>query len=451
MPASAAAWKIGVARQQITPLLGSQMAGFDARKDVAKSVHDDLHVRVLVLDDGTTTIAFVSVEVIAVSAEFAASVRALIESVTAIPAANIFLCATHTHCGPVTMHHFFNQGQPLDEGYLVHLRDVIVATVRRASERRKPRTLKVGLVECNGVAVNRRTSNGLPVDPYAGVLLVEEPDGTPAAIAVMYACHTTVLGPDILSITQDFPFYTLRKLNDALGSDVEAMFFNGAEGDLSIGHKSDLSAVGIIDSFRTFETAQRLGEQLADAVLSGLGSLAREEPLIEIVSASVALPLKKYASLREMAAAKEKALLAIDASAQGPEMLVKRQQGLFARIEEYYASLYEDLDMPEPKTLAVEFSAILLGETAFLTLPGEIFVRVALAMRRASPFPRTLFLGLTNNYIGYLPDEQATASSGYEVVASRVPASAGRVLQEHAERMLEQVKARAATRKVTEL
>lgn len=415
------------------------MAGFDARKDVAKAVHDDLHARAMVFDDGTRQVVFVSVEVIAISPEFAGPVRAQCESVTGIPASQIFLCATHTHCGPVTLHHFFNQGQALDEMYLRALAVGIVTAVKQAWANRKPRLLKTGLVECDGIAVNRRTADGMPVDPYAGVLLIEELDGTPAAIAVLYACHTTVLGPDTLSITQDFPFYTLAKLSSALGDDVEAMYFNGAEGDLSIGHKSDLSAVGVIDSFRTFATAKRLGEKLADAVIAGLNSLTIEVPSVGIRTSRVALPLKKYDPLPAMTAAREQALAEIQEGVQGREMLAKRQQGLFARIEEYYAALYEASDTAEPKTLAVEVSAIRLGETAFLTLPGEIFVRVALEMRMRSPFAKTLFLGLTNDYIGYLPDEQAAASSGYEVIASRVPAAAGKILQEEAKDLLEKI------------
>jgi len=422
------------------------MAGFDARKDVAKSVHDDLHARVLIFDDGQKQVVMVSVEVIAVSAEFASSVRKQIESVTGISASSVFLCATHTHCGPVTMHHFFNQGQPLDEEYLLLLGKNIVDAVQQASAEKKPRMLKTGLVPIEGIAVNRRTADGLPVDPYAGVLLVEELDGVTAALAVIYACHTTVLGPDTLSITQDFPFYTLAKFKSVLGNHVETLFFNGAEGDLSIGHKSDLSAVGIVDSFRTFDTAKRLGEKLADAVIGGLPTLTREEPVVRVITTNLVLSLKKYQPLPSMITAREKALLQIKEDAFDPEMLVKRQRGLFARIEEYYAALYEASDTPEPKTLSMELSAILLGETAFLTLPGEIFIRVALTIRDASPFARTLFLGLTNNYIGYLPDEQAIASSGYEVIASRVPASAGKILQNEAHDLLQQAKAQTTFR-----
>ena len=120
--------------QVITPPLGSQMAGFDARKRTAESVHDDLHARALVFDDGSTLTAFVSVEVIAVSAECPLATRERIELATGIPASHVFLSATHTHCGPVTINHFFNQGQPLDEGCLESLAGGIVAATLGALE-----------------------------------------------------------------------------------------------------------------------------------------------------------------------------------------------------------------------------------------------------------------------------------------------------------------------------
>jgi hypothetical protein len=416
------------------------MAGFDARKGVSNAVHDELHARAMAFDDGHAKAIFISVEVIAVGAEFAALVCRDVAARTGIPSAHVFLCATHTHCGPVTIHHFFNQGQLLDEEYLAYLAKQTADAAVEAFEGRTPRVLKSGMVAVSGIAVNRRTQDGLPVDPYAGVLLVEELDGRATAVAVMYACHTTVLGPDTLSSTQDFPFYTNEKLQAMLGADVETLFFNGAEGDLSIGHKSDLSAVGIVDSFRTFQTSQRLGESLADAVLAGMDSLTSEEPLIGVLSNEVLLPLKRYQPLDEMTAHREAAQKQISSDDAGTEMFRKRQRYLFARIEEYYAQLYEESLGPEPKTLPVTLSAIRLGEAAFVTLPGEVFVRIALGIRDVSPFPRTMFLGLTNDYIGYVSDHEATSASGYEVIASRVPASAGDMLQEVAAKLLQALK-----------
>ena len=66
---------------------------------------------------------------------------------------------------------------------------------------------------------------------------------------------------------------------------------NGAEGDLSIGHRSDLSAVGVIAAFRTFQKAEELGTLLAESVLAGLSSLEYEEPDLDAARYTVRLPL----------------------------------------------------------------------------------------------------------------------------------------------------------------
>jgi neutral ceramidase len=206
--------------------------------------------------------------------------------------------------------------------------------------------------------------------------------------------------------------------------------------------------VGIVDSFRTFETAQRLGERLANAVLTVREVLTAAPPLVAVLTSHPVVPLKQYEPIPLMTLRKEEASRRIDFTAEPRNTLVQRQQYLFARIEEYYAGLYEASPSAEPKSMSVECSAILLGDTAFITLPGEVFVSIALAVRKASPFVKTLFLGLTNDYIGYLPDEQAIATSGYEVIASRVPASAGLILQQEAAIMLKQLETQARARSV---
>lgn len=429
---------IGTGVRVITPELGCQMAGFDARKGTAQSVHDDLHSRALVLDDGTTRLALVSVELLGLDRPFADNVRGLIEQRTKIPAGNVVLAATHTHCGPATSNHFYNQGQPLDRAYLSRLGEEIVRSVDEASAACRPRRIRAGFVPVEGIAVNRRSGDGKPVDPNAGVLLIEEADGSPAAVAVNFACHTTVLGPNTLAISADFPFYTIRKLERVLGA--PALFFNGAEGDISVGHRSDLSAVGVIAPFRTFEKAEELGTRLADGVLEGLAGLEDEMGKLFVSRSRPKFPLKRYAPLPKMRADREAAAEALLNLNNENELLRARQRSLYCRIEEYYASLYENADGPEPKVLPAELMCVRIGDTALLSFPGEVFVSIALDIRARSPFPRTMFLGLANDYIGYIPTADANAGAGYEVVASRLAPEAAGILSAAAGDLLQTVR-----------
>ena len=57
--------------------------------------------------------------------------------------------------------------------------------------------------------------------------------------------------------------------------------------------------------------------------------------------------------------------------------------------------------------------AFRLGDVAFVGVPGELFARLGLAIRRRSPFRHTHVLGLVNGEIGYIPDRAAYALGGY--------------------------------------
>jgi hypothetical protein len=225
-----------------------------------------------------------------------------------------------------------------------------------------------------------------------------------------------------------------------LGGDVEVLFFNGAEGDISVGHKSDLSAVGVVADFRTFAKAEELGLRLGRIVAESLGSLEPEDIRLNAVKENIPLPLKTYPSMDIMTRRREQALAKIRDLNDGeltPHVLEARRDGLFSRIEEYYALLYKDATGREPKTLAAEVNVVKIGKTAIVTFPGEVFVAIALNIRRASPFPRTMFFGLTNDYIGYVPTADANANAGYEVVASRVGPEAAGILEKRTGELLQ--------------
>ncbi|HZY62643.1 MAG TPA: neutral/alkaline non-lysosomal ceramidase N-terminal domain-containing protein [Edaphobacter sp.] len=434
---------VGVAKRVITPELGSELAGFDARKGVATAVHDDLYVRAVVFDASGETVVLLTLDLIGISQKTTDAVREAVYASTGIAKRNVILCATHTHCGPVTIKHFFNGNQPKDETYLKLLKAKTIDAIEEAFANRTPARLRSGLVKVKGVAVNRRTESGQPIDDLAGVLAVESPEGKLRAVVVSYACHPTVLGPNTLDVTRDFPHYLDIELTKQLGDDVTVLYFNGTEGDLSIGHKSFLSAVGVIADFRTYAKAEEIGSRLAKAVLAGLPQLIVEKSEVVSTHITVSLPLKSYEPYPVMQQKTIDAKQLLDAeSATVPEgaetpfdVILKRQNYLFARIEEYYASLLAE--QPDMKTLDVEVSVVRLGKTALLFVPGEIFVEIGLAIRSRSPFAKTILFGLANDYIGYVPTIEQAKLSGYEVVASRVTPEASLVLENDSVKALE--------------
>jgi hypothetical protein len=60
---------------------------------------------------------------------------------------------------------------------------------------------------------------------------------------------------------------------------------------------------------------------------------------------------------------------------------------------------------------------ILLGDIAFVGVPGGLFGELGMEIKRRSPFRYTYIVGLANDFIGYLPDNEAFESGGYQTWA----------------------------------
>lgn len=75
-------------------------------------------------------------------------------------------------------------------------------------------------------------------------------------------------------------------------------------------------------------------------------------------------------------------------------------------------------------------------DLAIVALPGEIFVKLGLAIKAASPFRHTLIAELTNGSIGYIPHRDACPQGHCEIVSARDVAGSGENLAEAALRLL---------------
>src|SRR6185312_8558138 len=220
--------KAGFGKRPISPAVGAPLAGFAARKGNCQGVHDELLARALVIESGSTAVALVSLDVIAVASDFVEKVRRTIASRLPIALAAILISSTHTHAGPVTVSTFFNPDESLDASYMSRFEDAIVRAVEDAWQSRFAARIGIGSGTVEGLGVNRRTIDRKPVDREAGIVKVEDEFGKVKAILVNYGCHPTVLGPDNLLASGDFPAAAIERLEAQLGPGSFAMYVNGA-------------------------------------------------------------------------------------------------------------------------------------------------------------------------------------------------------------------------------
>ena len=182
--------KVGVAKVDITPadLAGITVVGH--RREVT-GVRDPLRAGVLILDDGETKAAIVTMDTIGAWEEMVKLARAGIEKETGVPAANIMICASHNHSGP---------------GYTENLRwasDLIKKLTAAAKEAAgNMRTVSIGYGEdAISFGINRRkTYDGRavvslnpsgPNDKRVKVLRFDDGKSlTPVAVIMHAVCHS---------------------------------------------------------------------------------------------------------------------------------------------------------------------------------------------------------------------------------------------------------------------
>ena len=416
--------------------MGAPLAGFAARDGVCEGIHDELYSRALVLENNGATIVFVSLDVLALPSEFVETVRKRIEARTSIRRDSIVIASTHTHAGPVTVKTFFNPEDSLDQAYMDRLANAIEDSVVAAWEERRPSRVGVGSGRVEGIGVNRRTPDKKPVDEEIGIVRIDDLSGQSRAVLINYSCHPTVLGSDNLLASGDFPYFAVNTIEKTLGDGSFAMFVNGTQGNISMGHSSELSAIGVITPGRTFEHAEELGNKLAFAALAALQEIeTTDDPQVGAVISRARFPLKE---LPDMATAKQQlvsaqaALDAVSSDGGAIEHLMKaKSKRLYASITDFYAretSVFEDGYLP------VELQALRIDDAIFLAVPAEVFVEIGIGIKRLARH-NLFIIGIANGYIGYLPTAAAYAENGYEVVSSKVGPRAEQILYDEAVRL----------------
>lgn len=430
----------GFNKVSISPPIGAPLAGFAARQGFCEGIHDELFARALVIENNGKAVVFVSLDVLAVSSEFVNLVRTKIEQRTGIRKEAIMIASTHTHAGPVTIKTFFNPEGTLDGAYMDLLAQAIEDSVSEAWEKRFPASVGVGSGCVSGIGVNRRTPDKNPIDEEIGIIKIEDTDGQTRAVLINYACHPTVLGSNNLLATGDFPHFAIEKIEQAIGTDGFAMFVNGTQGNISMGHSSELSAIGIITPGRTFEKASELGCKLADATLDVLPDIrTKENAALGAAISPVNFPLKNLPKIEEAArnfreAEDELARLSQDGAAATEELMKAKSQLLYASITNFYANETAHLDGHLP----VELQALRIGDAVFLAVPAEVFVEIGLELKRRAPH-KTYIAGIANGYIAYFPTETAYADGGYEVVSSKIAPESESIFYKEALRLEERL------------
>ena len=407
----------------ITPPIGVRLDGYGARKDPSNDIHDPLFATLLVFKAGEKCVALVTLDLVAVTLEFTNRVRASISHELGISEDSILVSASHTHSGPAG----FLGRVPI----LSHVEDPVLQEIclRRlagaalwCNNHFQPVRISLGRGEVHDIGRNRN-------DPVAGltdyeviVLRVDDAAGRPLAVLMNYGCHPTVLGPDNLAISADYPGAARLALNKIYPRTV-FLFTNGATGDVS----TRFTRRG-----QGYSEVERMGHILAGEVLKVIQIAT---PVDEVALSGQIHPV--HLDYRQFPSE-------VDAQAQLEQLeadLAKMQStGLphgeirkaVTRVEGAQAQLSMIKNYGSTSFAETQVQVLHIGPLALVAMPGEPFTRTVMDIKAQSPAQLTAVVSYANDYRGYFPDAASISAGTYEALTSPYDESAAKLLAQAA-------------------
>ena len=424
--------KAASASANITPPLGTRIPG-GFRPRYAENVDDELFAKAVVIDNGTTRIALVTCDLIAIPEKVADAAKARIADRCDIPAAHVMVNATHTHTAVAIADLL---GVDEDPGYTEWVSLKIADAVELAVWRLKPARVGFASVNEERITFNRRWhmkdgtvrfNPGIEnpdlveptgtIDPELTMMFVEATDdGTPISAVANFSLH--YIGTDNSNaLSADYFGHFDRRMKRYLGDTCISLLWNAASGQIN---NTDFSG-------RTKWTAS--GHQQAVKMANVLaGHFIVEMQLMEMhetldLSGDLATLTfqRKEITAEDLKVAEQ--VLSVpqgtyDAYETGPFSWVVGQPIPQALVDVYAHECQRLAKLPTQMTAPVQ--VIRLGAAAIVALPGEVFVETGMNIKAKSDANPTFLVSLANGYIGYICTDKALAQEGgYETWAAK--------------------------------
>ena len=424
---NAAHFLAGAAQVDITPPLGTLING-DLITHYARTIHDPLYAKALVMQSGEETITIVVVDICAMPKDFLDEIKAVIQQQTGIPFSNMLISSTHTHAAGSIMSLLMGAA---DLPYRQKLAGLIPQAVQRAVQQLRPAKIGFGRVDAPEHVVCRRffMKDGYEArNPVTGSLdqVKTNPFGAEASIDRRVSTPDSEVGFLAVRGLDDqwislLANYSLHYVGDWENGTISADYFGvfseqlrsklGAGDDfvgmMSNGTSGEINIWDFLDPARYpagfFAKSQLIGTHLADKVLAALPEITwQTNPQLSAQYADVPVGVRKPSPTEVEAA---KAVVAttnfeqLTASADDWYLVYAREQVL---LNEY------------PDSIQFPVQALRIGDSLIGALGGEFFAETGLRLKEALAGTPYFTISMANGYIGYVPPAYELDRGGYE-------------------------------------
>ncbi len=389
--------RVGVAKAEITP---SKVAGIETigHRRVVTGLRDPLRAGVLILDDGETRAAIVTLDLINAYDLMVKLVREKVEAAAGVPAANVMVTASHNHSGPPCEE---------DSPYVREVADKVGKAAREAAANMRKATIGYGEDEISFNINRRKVIDGRavvslnpdgPNDPRVKVLRFDDGRSlTPMAVVMHAVCHpcfftwgdkgTQPYAKGYPKMSADFPGDAQTFVEANYSDGTSALFLQGCGGDI----RPNLPGY----PYRCADEAdmQWAGRGLGSAVIRTLADGVRREKLRERPSY---YPIRVASAVVEL---------------PGKEAM-----------------------------LDAELMAMKVGPYLFLCMPGEPMVEYGFAIEKAiGPRATPIVVGYANGALGYIATTDSYEVGGYEPNRSPLSPTAEPVILRELGRLADKV------------
>ncbi|MFG2348292.1 hypothetical protein [Streptomyces phaeochromogenes] len=366
------------------------------------TVHDDLYVRILLLENGSRRVALTVLDLTSVSAEAITLMRTAIAKASGIAPADIVVTVTHTFSAP---HVQASTASTAAAQYVQQIVKATASAITAAVEGLRPARVGFGTGTCD-VNVNRdvRTIDGWwlgtgeagPSDKSVGVTRFDGLDGTPIAVLVNYSVQSSVMMESVMAngdlpITADLAGAAVRHVEKQYDGDVVGFFLVGSCGDQSPAFRSKRytidkdkkwSRVDAQDAGWLLLTVQgeRLGTEAVRVSETIRTSGGGPGPTVRLVTDSVT----------------------VDTMPMG-----------------HPTGPTKTYDFTPNGTADVPVWILQVGNGVFVGVAPELSTDTALAIRKHSPFPHTAVMSMLEGGSKNMAEAQSYARITYEAMDSQ--------------------------------
>ena len=380
----------------VTPPLGGYMPGY-GKKILANDVHERLYSRAAVMEKDGESFAIVAIDTCYVPEEMHKIVTDRIYEYTKMEPERVCITSTHTHRGaPITDSP--NIDCFADDAYKDVFFRLTADAVILAYKRLEEVSVKFGVTQVEELSFNRnfvfddgvaRTNFRRPgrvrplggTDPDLSVITFEK-DGKPIGAIVNYACHLDCTG-GVDGYSGDYASVMEKELQKKFGNEFVSLFVPGTCGDIN---HIDVRRIDR-DGSMPQKWHREMGRILSSAALEIMNNSAQAEG--------------KIAVSKEILRIERRLATAEDVNEKLKKILDNGDSGMRVRGLMYYATVntlqYSDLYV----------QVIRIGDICIYALPGEVYVKFGLDIKKNSPFPYNIVIENSNSYCGYIPTKEA--------------------------------------------